>query len=538
MIATIDARELHAALRDGAEIALIDVREQGAHSEAHPLLSACLGLSRLDLQAARFLPRRDLRIVVHDGGEDDDALARRGVGVLRALGYTDVRLLKGGAAAWQAAGLELFSGVNVPSKAFGEVIEHRHDTPRVTADELAAMRAGTAPIVILDSRPMDEYRRISIPGGIDCPGAELVYRVHEMAPDPATTVVVNCAGRTRSIIGAQSLINAGVPNRVVALKDGTMGWQLAGHEPATGRTEHARAPGAEALAVARARATAVARRFQIESIDGAGLAAWLADSSRTTIVLDVRTAQEYAAGHWPGAWHAPGGQLVQATDEYVMVRGARLVLADGPDGVRATMTAHWLRQMGWPQVRVLTEQAAQPEVGPEPASPWPEGVECIAATDLLAAVAGEDPPTLIDLDSSRQFARGHLPGAWWSTRARLPQAASELAARGARLDPVVFVSRDDTLAAWACRDWIGAGHGAARVLTGGAVAWQQAGGGIISGEADRMLGAADDVWLKPYERVGEGHRAMQEYLTWEVGLVAQLEREGTLQFWWPAEDAA
>jgi hypothetical protein len=31
---------------------------------------------------------------------------------------------------------------------------------------------------------------------------------------------VNCAGRTRSIIGTQSLINAGVPNPVTALRNG------------------------------------------------------------------------------------------------------------------------------------------------------------------------------------------------------------------------------------------------------------------------------------------------------------------------------
>ncbi|MEZ5650267.1 MAG: rhodanese-like domain-containing protein [Burkholderiaceae bacterium] len=533
MSALIEAAALRSALLDGAEIALLDVREQGAHSMAHPLLSACLSLSRLDVDAARFLPRPDLRIVVHDGGDAGDALAHRAARTLVGLGYTDVRVLRGGAAGWRAAGFELFSGVNVPSKAFGEVIEHRHDTPRVTADELAAMRASGEPLVILDSRPMDEYRRISIPGGIDCPGAELVYRVHEMVPDPATTIVVNCAGRTRSIIGAQSLINAGVPNRVFALKDGTMGWQLAGHQPATGRTEHARAPGPVALGVASERAAGVARRYAVQRIGADELAHWRADTSRTTLVLDVRTAAEYAAGHWPGAQHAPGGQLVQATDEYVMVRGARLVLADDPDGVRASMTAHWLRQLGWAEVRVLVDAPSAPETGAAPMPPWPAGIAQMSAAALRSALEADRPPVVISLDSSRRFVRGHLPGAWWTVRARLDEAAERLAAQGVAGDTTVFVCDDATLAAAACRDWIAAGRGDARVLSGGMAAWRSAGGELHTDERERMLGEVDDVWLKPYERLGEGARAMQEYLTWEVGLVEQLERDGTLRFWWP-----
>src|SRR3954468_7316465 len=76
-------------------------------------------------------------------------------------------------------------------------------------------------MVVLDSRPFDEYQRVSIPTAVNVPGAELALRIHDLAPSPQTLVVVNCAGRTRSIIGAQSLINAGVPNKVVALRNGT-----------------------------------------------------------------------------------------------------------------------------------------------------------------------------------------------------------------------------------------------------------------------------------------------------------------------------
>src|SRR5262249_17930265 len=149
-------------------------------------------------------------------------------GVLRRHGYRELFALADGIAAAADAGLELFSGVNVPSKAFGELVEHACATPSVAADELERLIRGGADLVVLDSRPFDEYQRVSIRTAVNVPGAELVLRIRDIAPSPDTMVVVNCAGRTRSIIGAQSLINAGVPNKVVALRNGTMGWTLAG----------------------------------------------------------------------------------------------------------------------------------------------------------------------------------------------------------------------------------------------------------------------------------------------------------------------
>ena len=231
---TISPEALHALLLGEGELALLDLREQGAFGESHILYAACLPLSLLELRVGRLAPRRSVPVVLCDGGE---GLAGRGAARLAALGYTDVRVLAGGMPAWEAAGYTAFSGINVPSKAFGEYIEHEFDTPSVSAEELKAMMDAGERLVVLDSRPMDEFRVMSIPGGVCCPGAELVHRVGDAAPDPDTLVVVNCAGRTRSIIGAQSLINASVPNRVTALRNGTMGWHLAGYELARGRDD-------------------------------------------------------------------------------------------------------------------------------------------------------------------------------------------------------------------------------------------------------------------------------------------------------------
>ena len=178
------------------------------------------------------------------------------------------------------------------------------------------MQSGTD-MVVLDSRPFDEYSRVSIPTGVNVPGAELVLRVHDIAPSPDTLVVVNCAGRTRSIIGAQSLINAGVPNKVVALRNGTMGWNLAGFTPDSGKDRSARPTCRMARSPGRSpRPRRSPRKLDIRSIDEATLARLRADESRTLYLFDVRDPAEYAAGHVAGALSAPGGQLVQATDQY------------------------------------------------------------------------------------------------------------------------------------------------------------------------------------------------------------------------------
>src|SRR5580693_1527226 len=224
---------------DGGELALVDVREELIFSQRHLLLARSIPLSRFELKFAQLVPRRATRIVLCD---DNDGLAERAAAILERNGYSDVAVLAGGIDGWVNAGFEVFSGVNVPSKAFGEYIEHANGTPNISADELEKLLRDKADIVVLDSRPYDEYSRVSIPTGVNVPGAELVLRAREIAPSPATMVVVNCAGRTRSIIGAQSLINAGVPNKVVALRNGTMGWNLAGFACDSGKDR--RAPGA------------------------------------------------------------------------------------------------------------------------------------------------------------------------------------------------------------------------------------------------------------------------------------------------------
>jgi rhodanese-related sulfurtransferase len=264
------------------------------------------------------------------------------------------------------AGFELFQDVNSYAKAFGELVESRRHTPSLAADEVAALIAKKANIRILDVRRFDEYATMNIPGSISVPGGELVFRAGQAAPDPETTIIVNCAGRTRSIIGTQSLINAGIANKVVALRNGTIGWTLAKQELEHGAD---RRGGIGAFESAQAKAREVAYRAGVRHLSVAEANALNAQTHRTLYRFDVRASEDYAAGHIQGFRHYPGGQLVQEIDMAAPVRGGRILLTDDR-GVRADMTASWLAQMGW-ETYVL-DGGYDRALEVKPAEVWPK----------------------------------------------------------------------------------------------------------------------------------------------------------------------
>ncbi|MFC0306568.1 rhodanese-like domain-containing protein [Rhizorhabdus histidinilytica] len=344
----ITPQAIRHALLTRQEIALLDVRDEHDFAQGHPLFAAQLPVDRIAIEAVARFPRKDVPIVLYDDG---GGLAEAARAIFRELGYGEVGLLEGGLGGWRAAGYELFEDVNSYSKAFGELVEHRRHTPSLPAEDVQALIDEKADIAILDARRFDEYATMNIPTGTSVPGAELVLRAPVVAPDPDTTIIVNCAGRTRSIIGAQSLINAGLPNRVVALRNGTIGWTLAGQTLEIGQARRGPEADPHGAAEARRRAREVAYRAGVKRIDPDGLAALAADPRRTLYRFDVRQPDAYVAGHVPGFRNAPGGQLVQEIDHYAPVRGARVVLADDL-GSRADMSASWLAQMGW-EVYVL-----------------------------------------------------------------------------------------------------------------------------------------------------------------------------------------
>jgi len=512
----ISAATLKSWLRDGGELAILDAREEGEFGAAHLFWAVPCPLSQAEIRAPHLLPRRSVRVVCTDGGEGH---AERLAGVLAGIGCTEVHVLEGGTPAWGAAGYEVFSGVNVPSKAFGEWVEHHYGTPSVDAAELHAMQARGEDLLVLDSRPLAEFRAMSIPGGINVPGGELAYRVPSMLERPGTTVVVNCAGRTRSILGAESLRRAGLPNRVVALRNGTMGWELAGFRCESGRV--ARYP--DGTPADAAESLARARRFAgehgVKALDRAGLEALRADTSRTTYLLDVRDPGEFAAGHLAGSRSAPGGQLVQATDGWVAVRHARIVLVDDT-GTRANMAAGWLRQLGGWEVFVL-EGGLEGRLETSLPPSLPRGTPRVGAAELAALLA-EGAASVVDLSRSITFRAGHIPGALWGVRTRLSALTPRLP-EGRR---VVVAAPDPALAALAVEELRGLVPAPVMALEGGTDAWKEAGFPLAGDRTDPADEACVDFYLRPYDRNHGVEEAMRAYLSWEVDLVKQVERDG------------
>lgn len=514
--------QLQAWLTDGAEIALLDIRETGVYAHGHLLLAASAPAWRLCLLIDRLVPRRDTRVVLVDGdGSQVDAAAA----TLRALGWTDISVLEGGTQAWVAWGGECFSGTNVPSKAFGELIEHERHTPSIDADDLARRLAAGENLVVVDSRTPEEFAQFSLPFAHSLPGGELVYRIAELAPDPATLVVVNCAGRTRSIVGAQTLIEAGIPNPVVSLRDGTMAWLLAGRELARGRRAALPEPGADALAQARARAQAMAARAGVGWVDEAGLARWQQEPGRTLYRFDVRTREEYQAGHLEGWRWAPGGQLVQATDEFIATRGARIVLVDH-DGVRALSAAAWLVQLGMGEVwlhrpaadasrasgpeplRVLRQHPAAPEVSPAQA----------------AALLAQGSALAFDVDRRAPYERRHVAGARFCVPDRLTEFLDDAPSQAV----ILVCSGDGVLAGLVAAQLAATTGRDARAIAGGTQAWVAAGLPVGSGDQG-VLSGDDDHWFSPYAHrdIARRDAAFRAYLDWELGLVDQLARDRT-----------
>jgi rhodanese-related sulfurtransferase len=550
MANTVTAAELKSQIADDGELALLDVREEGVFGRGHLLFAVCVPLSRMELRIRDLVPRFATRIVLCDGGggggNGAEGLAGTAASRLAGFGYGDISILEDGTAGWADAGFELFGGINVPSKAFGEFVEHEYGTESLSAEELRQLMDSGGKLVVLDSRPMAEYHRMNIPTGIDVPGAELALRVHDIAPDPDTLVVVNCAGRTRSIIGAQSLRNAGIANRILALRNGTMGWHLAGYDLEHGAERAAPDVSAAGLVRATAAAAEVAARFGVATIDNASLEGWRAESdARSLFILDVRSPEEYEAGHLAGSILAPGGQLVQATDRYVATQGARLVLVDD-NGVRATMTASWLVQMGWRHVAVLEGglAGAALETGPyKPTVIAPAGgaagaaagraerISAAAAKELIAA--GE--AVAVDFATSLEYRAGHIPGAWFAVRSRLADCLAGIPASST----LVMTSPDGVLANYAARDiealgqvalgQVAAGPVAVKVVAGGTEAWRAAGYELAEG-FENMASENDDLFYRAYDHTENIEDHMREYLSWETGLVAQVERDGTAKF--------
>ena len=525
----ISPNQLKDMLKSDLEYAVLDVRERKPYSGEHKpffgehiLKSSCVPLGRLELMIDDLVPRRRVPIfIIAEGASDKYRLAERAAGRLAELGYSDASILEGGIAAWREAGFELFSGIGAFSKAFGEWIAEEYHTPHITPGQQQTLAAEEKKHVILDCRPKPEYNRMTIPGSINAPGADLVYRIHEAVEDDHTLVLVHCAGRTRSIIGAQSLLNAGLANPVAALENGTMGWQLAGFQLEYGQTRTVPKISTAGLEKARQGADRLAQRFGVRKINLDTLRKWQAEiEQRTLYIIDVRLPEEYAAGHWEGSRNVQGGQLIQETDEHISVHNARVVLLDDTE-VRATLTASWLIQMGWQDVFVLGNGISYLPLVQGPHQPSILGLDAAAHTitppELAKLIQDQGARVaVLDVGSSGSHRQKHIPGAWWGIRSRLMLDFGKMPAA----DTLVVTSEDGNLARLAAKELLSLESPPSRimVLQGGTKAWVKAGLPTDTG-MDRALTEEDDEWFRPYRDPKAPDQAKWDYFAWELGLV-------------------
>lgn len=517
MNVVISCENLATLMASNRLYAVFDVRERGEYNECQIPHTTSLPRSQLEFRIAELVPDRDIPIVVYDEG---GARAPLAAATLLRLGYPEISILDGGLSAWQNGRRPTASGVNVPSKAFGERVHHERKVPDLSPDELKALRDASTNLVIVDVRTPEEYGRFCIPGGINVPGGDLILWAEELRRQDAT-VIVNCAGRTRSIIGAAALRRLGLTN-VRALRNGTMGWVLAGFELESKPARTARSAPAQDRETAKAIARRVAEEEKIPQTTAAELAGTLAAKSMNYLI-DVRSEEEFASGHLAGSINVPGGQAVQRADDFVAVRNAEIVFISN-DGARAVMAAYWYKEMGFANVAILKSglrawMVSGRSIAVGAPVYQPMGFE---AAQQAARVADartienklRDPAILLlDVGTSFEFETAHLPGAQWISRGWLDVKLPEL--HPDRNQPIVVTCPDGRQSIFAAATLGELGYSDVWVLDGGARSWTAAGLSTEQG-VDGCLVERNDVVLSPSIRGTK--EDMQRYLEWELTL--------------------
>lgn len=502
------------------EFAVIDPREELFFSRAHLFAATNMPLSRLELLIRPTVPDLTTMIVLCDDGEGS---AERAALLLAAMGYDNLHTLDGGLPAWALSGGAVFSGMSVPSKAFGEVVEHELATPTIEAAFLKQLLDSGEKILLLDARPENEHHDYCIPGSISCPSAEMIHRIADLSVEAGTKVVVHCAGRTRSIIGAQTLIDAGLFPDVVSLRNGTPAWEFEGLITEKGSRKSLPLPSDQAGPQGLRMAEQLRRDWGIAEVSAAALRK--NGGTGTRYLIDVRTLEEYLSAHFPGSRHVAGGQLLQTTERHLVVRNAEVVLFDS-DGTRAVVTAVWLRRMGWTNVETCRLDTADPllERG--------ASVEALASSparisvDAAAALLADGRAVVCDLRPSFAYRRGHIAGAGYLTRAE-PELDYPKIPPGS---DVLLMADDAALAGLVARDLASFGH-SPRLIDGQMYDWKAAGHPVSEG-LEWLISRPVDTYFEAdhFESQEICDRENHAYLSWEIALIDHIVGEPAARF--------
>mgnify|MGYP000159163871 FL=1 len=502
------AKEVKELLSGNSEVAFIDIREVADYGRGHPFFVSHVPYSILEARIGLFVPCLDSALVLIDGG---DGISEQAASHLDEMGYKNVIVLKDGVQAWSDEGYALYEGISAPSKSFGEVVEHELGTKSITAPELKArMDRGDNNFLLLDGRTPEEFNRMTIPTSTSCPNAELSLRYKAMLANPNQDIIVNCAGRTRSLIGAQTLNLLGLPNKVYALENGTMGWKLAGLELEHGSSRsYPQNVSENIIASARQKADELIVDYSLSVIDMAQLSKWRAEKTRTTFMFDVRTKEEYEAGHVDGFRHTPGGQLIQATDQWFATRNGRIVVFDN-NRIRAVMTVIWLKGMGH-DAYILDENSVSELVHIEEYEIDISGVTLISAEQVSQKLKSGG--TVIDVRSSDEYRKAHIDGAIWSIRPKL----KDVELKG----DIIIIASELLTATYILKDLDVAGA----ISLSEPADWKAAGLNVIATPNDPTDEQRIDFQFHTHERHSGNMDHAREYLRWETGLMDQMDEQ-------------
>lgn len=529
MADAVTPEDTQRALQSEQRLAVIDIREPLDYSHGHIGESTLVPRRLLEFRLPAVVPNETATVILCDRHGERAHIDADWLGV---LGYEDVSYIEGGMDAWENAGLrtiEAQDGVystafNYPSKDFGEKVQVEEDVEQIQPEELNDLLDDEdEDVLVTDVRTPDEYRSMTIPGALNVEGVDLGLYIGRLR-DEKQTVVVNCAGRTRSIIGTASLKKLGFEN-VYELENGTMGWDLAGYELEHGADRHVRKMDLdeEYRGEIRSAATSLLEANDIPLISVDEFRSFRDDENEVVYPVDVRTLDEYEAGHVPGTVAVPGGQAIQTADEHFAVRNGTIVFLSD-EHIRSAITAYWFDEMGFPDVTVLEDgltgwqdaglslATGREQTPPLRQTDIADMVTYVSASELATSRDSGD-SEVIDIRTSERFERGHIPGAKWVPRYEL-EGWLDQTDDGTSLPPVLTCQRGhfSTYAAAAVQHELG--HGNVRVLEGGTAAWEDSERPLEEGTGGMDFEPRDDV-PKPYQ---QGDWAKQAYLDWEEAL--------------------
>ena len=400
---------LFAALYDaGTSFALIDSRERRDYVAGHWFGSTNIPLSLFSTRLGYLLQEPDFPIHFLDW---QDKASAEAIHQLKAIGFRNITIHNTQKPAMMGRGF--VKGEYVWSKAFGEVVAHEIDLPEVTPKQYLADYQDAQ---LFDVRPTAEYQDFTLPKSQSLPNSLLLANVQALK-DTGKMSLLHCAGRTRSIIGAFTLMASGYDGPFAVFRGGTQAWQLDGYE-----REH----DANRLFAADHEASdAVAgflRRWQIPAtrVTSDGLGAFV-DDHKTELLFDVSDDGATGQPLAHGVIKISGTNLIQQTDRSIARYHVPVILFDQGSGSRAAFAAFWLRCMGFSVTIAYLEapittaktiaNTVTSHIASNNANNNASSVTPFAATQL--DIWQKDKIALYDFRPSKAFISGHIANSHW-----------------------------------------------------------------------------------------------------------------------------